>query len=381
MKILVLNHEYPPVGGGGGKVSQDIAEGLVRNGHKVYVLSSLIYPEARVENRNGVTIHRLFCRRKYAYKARLLDMAIFVFASIVYGYRFIKKENPDLIHAHFAVPAGAAAWVLAKITHKPFLITAHLGDVPGGVPEKTGKIFRFIFPFTKPIWRDAVKIIAVSEYTKQLAKKSYPSVSIQVIPNGVNVKEIGSGTIKINNPPQIVYAGRFVEQKNPIQIVRTLASIADLPWHCILIGDGPLHEIVQEEIHKTGLKNRITLVGWVDPTHVINYFMKSDILFMPSLNEGLPVTMVHAMATGLALIVSDVGGCRELIQNDINGYLVNPNHPEEFSKVMRSLLINPQKLLAIRQGSRKSADYYDINKIVDSYETALLQIINGNTLG
>ena len=80
-------------------------------------------------------------------------MACFILRSTLRGLQIIRRENPDLIHAHFAVPAGAAAWALSRLTGKPYFITAHGGDVPGGAPQKTDRWFRYVLPFTKPFWK------------------------------------------------------------------------------------------------------------------------------------------------------------------------------------------------------------------------------------
>ena len=87
-------------------------------------------------------------------------MAGFVGASLLKGYPLLGKWRPDVMHVHFAVPAGAAGWLLNRLSGVPYVLTAHLGDVPGGVPEKTGKWFRLIFPLTPPIWRDAAAVTA-----------------------------------------------------------------------------------------------------------------------------------------------------------------------------------------------------------------------------
>ena len=95
-------------------------------------------------------------------------------------------------------------------------MTVHLGDVPGGVPEKTGNWFKWIMPFTRPIWRDAKHVIAVSEFTRQLALEHYER-EVEVIPNGVDLDRLRPAGIKVNEPPRIVFAGRFhgAEKPNP----------------------------------------------------------------------------------------------------------------------------------------------------------------------
>ena len=368
MRILVLIHEYPPVGGGGGRVAQDICEGLVKQGNEVLVLTAHCEDLPFEERQGEITIRRLKSWRRLPYKADIRAMAGYVWKSFWAGLRIIRQWHPDVIHTHFAVPAGASAWLLNRLTGIPYVLTAHLGDVPGGTPEKTGKWFKWIFPFTPPIWKRAAQVVAVSEFTRQLALSSY-SVDVRVIPNGVDLEKINPGNIVLNDPPRIVFAGRFMPQKNPIQIIRTLAAIKDLAWDCVLIGDGPLREEIEREIKLHGLEERITLTGWIKPEQVLDWYARSDIMFMPSLSEGLPVVGVQALAMGLALVLSRAGGNVELIRNGENGYLIDVDDAPEYEMRLRTLLSDPEVCLAARMASRQIAQRFDINSVVESYAT------------
>jgi len=223
MKILVLIHEFPPVGGGGGRAAQDICRGLAERGHDVAVLTAHYKELPKEELVDGIRILRLPSLRREAFRADFIAMGAYVLSGLWAGYRYIKHWRPDAIHVHFAVPAGALAWVLSRLTGVPYVMTVHLGDVPGGVPEKTGGWFKWVMPFTRPIWRDAKHVVAVSEFTRQLALKHYPR-EIEVIPNGVDLVRLRTADIRVNEPPRIVFAGRLMAQKNPVQIVYTLAD-------------------------------------------------------------------------------------------------------------------------------------------------------------
>ena len=367
MRILVLIHEFPPVGGGGGRVAQDIAEGLSKRGHEIVIITPHLKGLPRDEIMDGIRIIRVPSLRREAFRAGLLTMGAYLFSGLWAGLRLIKYWQPDMIHVHFAVPAGVLAWALSRLRGIPYILTVHLGDVPGGAPEKTGGWFRWIYPFTRPIWRDAKKVIAVSEFTRQLALKHYP-VKIEVIHNGVDLKRLDPGDIQIQSPPRIIFAGRLMPQKNPLQIVKTLAKLQDLPWECVLLGDGPLREDVNNEIIRQNLQNRFILPGWVTPEEVIEWFAKSDILFMPSLSEGLPVVGVQAIAMGLAMVVSNIGGFVDLVNED-NGYLVDDLN--DYERRLRNLLSNPDRLIACREASRLHADKFSLEKIVLDYETFL----------
>ena len=367
MKILVLIHEYPPIGGGGGQAAQDICEGLVKHGHKVQVITSHYAHLPYHSEINGVHVNRIKVHRAEAYKAGFSSMFLYVWGAIIEGLKIIREWHPEVIHTHFAVPAGAVSFVISLFTGVPYILTTHLGDVPGGVPDKTSKWFRWIFPFTPPIWKKAKQIIAVSEFTRQLALKHYP-VEIEVIPNGVDLNVLDPGEIQKNDPPQIVFAGRIVTQKNPQLFVETLVAIRDLPWKAVIIGDGALMDEISKKISDNGLGERITFTGWIKPDEVIDWYKKSDILFMPSRSEGLPLVGVQALSMGLALVLSDVGGNNELISIGDNGFIYSSSDNNGFEEGLRKLLSDPERLLKFRQSSRNLAAKLDIFTVVKSYE-------------
>jgi len=367
MRILVLIHEFPPVGGGGGRAAEDICTTLARRGHELTVLTAHLRGLPREELRAGLRVVRLPSLRTQPYKAGLPAMAAFVLAGLGAGYRFVRRWRPDVIHVHFAVPAGAAAWVLSRLTGVPYVLTVHLGDVPGGVPEKTGGWFRWLYPFTPPIWRGAKRVVAVSEYTRALALKYYP-VDVRVIPNGVDLKNLAPAALSVHKPPAIVFAGRFMPQKDPVGLVETLAQVRDLPWKCTMLGDGPLRPQVEETIAAHKLEGRFRLPGWVTPEEVISHFAESDLLFMPSLSEGLPVVGVQALAMGLAIVANKVGGFLDLVEPGRNGSLTEPGDQEALTAALRTFLSDPAALEKARRQSRDLAQRFDIESVADNYE-------------
>lgn len=373
MKILVLIHEFPPIGGGGGRAAWDLCYGLVRRGHEITVLTAYLKGYSKDEDLDGIRVLRIPSLRREAFRADLKAMGGFVLSGLWAGYRLIKSWQPDLIHVHFAVPAGALAWVLSRLTSAPYVMTVHLGDVPGGVPEKTGGWFKWVMPFTHSIWRDAKQVIAVSEFTRQLALKHYKR-EIKVIPNGVDILQLSPASIRVQEPPRIVFAGRFMEQKNLLQIVRTLVQLRDLHWQCVMIGDGPLMPDIRGAIAEYDLQERFLLTGWLTPEEVLDWFDKSDILFMPSFSEGLPVVGVQALAKGLAIIVSKIGGFLDIVDDEENGYLIELAHPSEFSSALRRLLSDEARLIRFQRASLKKAARFDIMQIAEQYEQIFLNL-------
>jgi len=375
MKILVLIHEFPPVGGGGGRVARDIAIKLAEHGHDLKVLTAHINGLPLTEEILGVQVERTSISRKTAFRADLSEMALYNLAVINRGQSVVRAWHPDLIHAHFAVPAGAAAFALSKLTGVPYLLTAHLGDVPGAVPEKTDRWFKWIYPFTPPIWRSASKVVAVSEFTRQMALKHY-DVPIEVIPNGVDLDSLPVHQLRNpGSPPRIVFAGRFMEQKNPGHLLQALEMLRDLSWQCTMLGDGPLLESLRENVKASGLAERISMPGWVTPELVLAKFAESDLLVLPSRSEGLSVVGIQALGIGLAMLLSDAGGNLELVRDGENGFLFPTGDVNTLAERLKKLIEDPSMLQSAQLKSREMARKFELSEVISQYENIFASMI------
>ena len=375
MKILVIIHEFPPIGGGGGPIARDLSLQWVKSGHQVRVVTAKYGDLPAFEKIDGLEVVRLDSHRTESFRAKMGAMIGFLTAAVRYCCFECKDFHPDIIHVHFAVPNGPAAMAASAKMKVPYVITAHLGDIPGASPEKTKKWFSFIQPFTPPIWKKAARVIAVSEFSKQMALKSY-NVPIDVIANGIDYDKIKNPEVLPHETPEIVFAGRFVPQKNLFQVIKTLSEIKDLNWHATLIGDGQDREKIEAAAVDAGLTDRISFPGWKTPEEVIEIFHHADILFMPSRTEGLPVTGIQGMACGLALLLSDAGGNPEIITIGQNGYIHAPDDTEGFAKDFRLLLSEPEKLLKMRRESLIRAAAFDIKNTADEYLKVFGEVIN-----
>lgn len=373
MKILVLNYEFPPIGGGGGQAAADLCRALTERGHQIHVITSHGPGVELSQSLNGYRVERIKVGRRTAARASFLSMLRYVIGAFFPAVKLIRAWKPEAIHVHFAVPTGALAWLLNKLTGTPYLLTIHLGDVPGGVPEKTGKWFRWIMPFTPPIWRGAKRVVAVSEFTRQLAQPHY-SVPIEVIPNGVPLRSHQG--IQMHSPPRLLFAGRFQPQKNLLFLIEALSKLQDLPWQCVLIGDGPQRDDIEFRIREFGLDRRIILTGWISHESVQDWMSKSDMLVMPSLSEGLPVVGVQALAHGLALVVNQAGGLGELVDDRMNGRTCAIGDEECFTSSLRWCLSDTKRLESLRQHSLVKAQEYDIERIASAYEAELHKVID-----
>ena len=368
MKILVLCYEYPPVGGGGGRVAAAVAEGLARNGHEVRVVSAGLRHLPSEAEVNGVTVLRPQSFRRREDTCSVPEMALYLLTAFLPAWKICRVWRPDVIHAHFVVPTGALALALHLLTRIPYVLTAHLGDVPGGVPQQTDSLFRFLGPFIRPIWKKAAAVSAVSGFVADLAAKNC-GVRAAVILNGVPMIP-PPATLEAGKPPRIVMLGRLSLQKNPLFAIQALALVKDLPWHFEVIGEGPLSAAMRELVRTSGLEGRVTFSGWLAGDEVSKRLSMADVLLMTSTSEGLPMAGIEALRHGLAIVGSRIGGLTDVIDDGENGFFCDLA-PEAFATNLRSILSDRNSLLRMRQASLSKALAFNLPDRVRDYEALL----------
>jgi glycosyltransferase involved in cell wall biosynthesis len=373
LKILTLNYEFPPIGGGGGRVSQQIAAQLARRGHEVKVHTSWLPGLPRRFRQEGYEVIRALALRLRADTCTVPQMAAYVLCSQITALRLCLAWRPDVIHAHFAVPTGAVAWWLHRLLGIPYVLTIHLGDVPGGYPQQTGRIFGVIKPLTNPIWHSAKSITAVSNHVAQLSRIAY-GLPVSVVHNGIDLERGFSQPAPPHDPLRMVFAGRFNRQKNLDFLINGLHGISRDNWRLDLLGDGPEMQRLVVLVRELDLTERIKFHGWVDPERVNEVMGVSDILLMPSISEGLPVVGLNALAHGLVIIGSNTGGINDLVRHGVNGWLGPVNDLATFVGLLdRGLGAGKEELRAMKQASCELAKQFDLKDITLKYERILME--------
>ena len=379
MRILTLCYEYPPLGGGGGRVAQSVAEQLASRGHQVRVQTAALGWSSVRETIHGVEICRTFSGRRVPDTCTVPEMGAYLATSFLPTLHHIRQWKPDVIHAHFAMPTGVLACAAHLITRVPYVLTAHLGDVPGGVPDQTDALFQIVGPVAHQIWRHAARATAVSSFVQELAQDAYARPVVRIL-NGVDLRDAASSITSDRREPRFIFLGRFNPQKNPVYLISLLSRMTDLPWKLFMIGDGPLMPEVRTEIARHHLEDRVTCTGWIDSAKVNALLRESDVLCMPSLSEGMPVAGVEALKHGLAIAGSDIPGLRDVIENGANGWLLPLSNEPLFCEKLRSLCTEPARLRSMREASLRKARNFDLSVIVSQYEKVLQEAIAASPL-
>ncbi|MBE2180867.1 MAG: glycosyltransferase family 4 protein [Chthoniobacterales bacterium] len=375
MKILVVNYEYPPVGGGGGRVAAQLASELARRGHHVRVQTSRVagLPSHEVSS-EGVDVHRRFAFRRKPDTCSVPEMGGYVLANALPVWDAARTWKPDVMHVHFAVPTGPVAWLASRLTGVPYVLTVHLGDVPGGAPEQTDHLFRLVKPFTRPVWRDAAAVTAVSSHVAALAGQAY-GVSPRVILNGTPVRETEPPAPDGGGILRLLFTGRISVQKNPVFLGRVLASMRGRPWKAVFLGDGPLRGALEDELRRGGVWDKCEFRGWVDEGIVRAVMKESDLLVMPSLSEGLPVAAIEAVAHGLAICGSAIPGLRDVLADGANGWVLPLDDEEAWRSALEEAMNDREELRRRQTESLGIARKFDFGKIVSAYEETLASVV------
>lgn len=373
MKILTVCYEYPPVGGGGGRVAAQISRALAARGHEVRVQTSRTGSlPARETDSFGVDIRRVFSLRRSPDTCSVPEMAAYVALNAIPVTAAARSWRPDVMHVHFAVPTGPVAWLAHQATGVPYVLTAHLGDVPGGAPEQTDHLFRIVRPFTVPIWHDAAAVTAVSSHVAQLARKSY-SVLPEVIFNGTESRSAMTTPPDPSGVLRLLFVGRMSIQKNPVFLSEVFARMRVGNWRATFIGDGPLRGELEAALRKTGVADRCNFVGWTDGDTVQRHLGNSDVLLLPSLSEGLPVAAIEAVSRGVAIAGSDIPGLHDVVIDGGNGWLL-PSDAAAWASALDTAASNPGDLAQRKAESLRVAGRFDLAKITDQYERVLRRV-------
>lgn len=374
MRILVLCYEYPPLGGGGGRVAQTVARALAARGHDVRVQTGGMAHLPERQTDAGVEVIRTRSGRKREDRCSIPEMIAWCMAAFLPTLRSIREWRPDVIHAHFAMPTGLLAWAVHRLTGVPYVVTAHLGDVPGAFFPRDSALFMALEPIAGRIWREAARVTGVSSFVSEAGENAYYR-PVVMIPNGIELRDAPPArpAPAEGKERQLVFVGRLVEQKRPLLLLDALAPIASLPWRLTIIGDGPLMPEVRERVARLGLENRVTLTGWLPAAEVHRVLSEADIFCMPSESEGLPVAAVEALKFGLAIVGTDIPGLRDVLAGNVNGLAVPVDNASALAIALEKLIRNPSLLTAFKQGSSEKAREFDLERIAESYERVLME--------
>ena len=361
MRILVLNYEYPPLGGGAAPVCEQLCRLFAARGHDVEVVTMGFRGLPAQEEREGVRVTRVPALRKVQATCETHEMFSYVISAFPRVAARLRRNTYDLIHLHFIIPTGLLAYLATRFRRVPYVITAHGSDIPGYNPDRFKWEHRITTPLIRRIMRNAAAITAPSLYLRNLMLDACGPFDIEHIPNGIDLDRFDA------KPKQrrILMTGRLLPRKGFQHVLAALEDI-DTDYEVHIAGDGPLRQELEERA-KT-LKTKVVFHGWLDigSLELKDLYETSAIFCLPSECENASISLLEAMQAGMAVITSDVTGCPETAGDA--GIVVPPKDPAALRGALRELLSSEDLRVEYgRKARQRVADRFDWEKIASSY--------------
>lgn len=303
MKILQI---IPDLGiAGAERMMETLSIGLLNYSSEVEVVSLYNYKTIITENleNHGIKVH-------YLNKKKGLDISM-----ILKLYKLFLKEKPDVVHTHrhvdqYVMPAAIMARVPVRVH------TVHNMAEKEAVAKRMQKIFFHCFDLIP---------IGISEIVKDSICRFY-KLDAENVPVAYNGMDLSKYTKKTNygvldNNFKIIHIGRFSEQKNHFALINAFANVlSEFPDITLdLYGEGELAGEICNLIEELNLKESVKLCDIVDNINEIMH--KYDLFVLPSNYEGMPVTIVEAMAVGMPIVAANVGGVPDMLENEVSALL------------------------------------------------------------
>lgn len=375
MHILIVNSEYPPIGGGAGNASAHIARELVKLGQQVTVLTARYAGLAHDEIEEGVRILRLPTLRSRADRSTTTEQIAFLISAALLGIPAILRLRPTVALAFFGAPSGAAAWFWSLFIALPYVVCLRGGDVPGFRPYDFARQHRLLAPLLRQVWKRAKAVVANSQGLRELAHKFHTSVPIAVIPNGVDLDKFH---VKQRDwsPARLLFVGRVVYQKGLDILLTALAALKKLDWTLEIVGDGPRHPDLQVEANELGIAERIHFSGWKYGDELAQAYASANLFAYPSRHEGMPNALLEAMASGLPAVATHIAGNEELVAHDETGLLVATEDAAALQIKLAELIADPARRERMGAAARNRVEArYSWQRVAKEYLELMQQVV------
>ena len=277
------------------------------------------------------------------------------------------------IHAHFANRSTSVASLTSEILGIPYSFTAHAVDIyKEDVKEKV---------LTRKI--EAAKcVVTVSDANKQFlvnhAKES--SDKIIRIYNGIDVNRFKPGDDAPDSPFTILAVARLVEKKGLVDLIEACRYLRDreLSFRCWIVGKGKLRRTLQELVDKWKLGDTVELLGAHSQDQILERYHQANLFVLPCIvgtdgnRDGLPVSIVEALACGLPVVTTPVTGIPEAVRHEHNGLIVPEQNPRLLANAIQKLIIDRDLYARLRQNTRASVlERFDLRKTVNELLNAI----------
>lgn len=371
LRILMLNNEFPPLGGGTGVVNQRILEEWAcREDVGVdLVTSSRTRDQYEYEELTpAIRIHKVPVDNKNIHHSSNRELLTYAWRGWRYARELTKRAGYDVCLAWAGVPAGGIAMWLKWEFGLPYIVSLQGPDVPG-FEQRYRWVYLVLTPFIRRVWSQAAGLTACSEQHKELAQQTEPDLPIEPIPNGVDTSLFHPApTTRIENEAvRLICCGRLIERKGQQHLIPAVAELKKrgLAVELMIVGTGDNEPALRRQVKELRLEDTVRFTGSVEWEKMPQLYQASDIFVLPSYNEGMSIALLEAMATGLPVVVTNTGGARELV--DGNGVVVPWGSAEALADSLVRLITSAETRQEMGRRSQLLASQFTWDQVADKY--------------
>jgi glycosyltransferase involved in cell wall biosynthesis len=287
--------------------------------------------------------------------------------------RLLRTERPDAVYAllfhQYCYSLPVARWALpsaARIAGRRSMSQYDIAGIPGAPRLR------------KLADRVTDLVIANSNAVRADWQRENPRLNgrIEVVPNGIRVPDVDPAPRPADGRLRIACVANLIGYKGHAVLVEALGQLSDRDdWQADLIGEGPEREAIEARLRELGLSDRVTLHGKLPAERVHPIVKGSDLSVLPSFTEGLPNAVMEAMAHGVPVVATDVGGVRDLLETGA-GIVVPPRDPGALADALRTMLDDGAKRAAAgAEGKRQVDERYSVEAMRDATLSAIAAAI------
>jgi glycosyltransferase involved in cell wall biosynthesis len=270
--------------------------------------------------------------------------------------RLCRKVRPDLVHANSS-KAGVLGRLAAAVAGVPVRVFTVHGWAFAAYTGFASRVYLYADRLMRPL-TTLVICVAENERAIGIAARTCLPEQTAVVHNAVDTAAFPQAT-HAGSPPRIVSVGRLKYPKDFATFVAALERLEVGSFRALVIGDGPDREALSAELARTGLGEIVELAG--ERGDVPDLLAASDIFVLSSRSEGLPVSILEAMAAGLPVVASAVGGVAELVEDGETGLLVPAGDADALAVALRRLVVDPELRQGLGAAGRRRAEaHFDL---------------------
>lgn len=364
MKAVIFSPYFYPHRGGLEQFSWELSTRMAKFGHTIIVVSSKIGPEKHIEHIDGIRIVRL---DTYDLMGSTFPIPKFnnTNKKLLQGI-FSEKIDTVITNTRFFPLTLCGVWLAKKHKIKSFHIEH--GTCLPNLPNSFKRFIAYLYDqiFGKLVFKLTDKCLAISKASADFSE-TLGGKNVEIIYNAVDTDFFRSSpaTGTSDGITRIIFVGRLVKAKGVQDLICALGNIQTDKLRLSIVGTGNY-----EKELKALAKNddRIIFIGQKNKGEIRNLLNESDIFINPSYSEGLPTSVLEAGAMELTIIATDVGGTKEIIEDNINGFLVQPHQPIEISEKIKIILEGNKTVKSVRRNIRQTVlDKFSWNKNVNKF--------------